>query len=158
MSQNLVYPALIQAADDFLTANATITTDQGTFENLPVLDSSAIAWENRVFDDTGKGPIASVFVVENNDPATIGEAGFDETTGFLQINLDIPTGAGVYPHMEWNRKNCMFFVPGVKFSYQGNSVVVLSSKMSQGRLVGNHFRKSLTIAFRSHSKRHNPTQ
>ena len=155
MSMDLVRAALMQEVKDFLTGHATITTNKGIFENLPTLDAENIAWENRNFDPDSKDFFATVNYVPNNpEGRTIGEGGYDEMSGFVQIDFDGKQGRGTGEHGKWEKKAPLFFITGKNFTYQGNSVIVISAGMSQGRVVGNNYRKSLTVAFRSQLKRH----
>jgi len=146
--------ALVQAAKEFLTGNASINTPAGLVEGLPTIPGDSIAWENRVFTTQGKALWASVFY-RPNTPSTrsIGPGGIDETTGFLQIDLNIGEGEGENLLIEWENKARLFFHHGRFFSYNGHSVIVTSAGMGQGRHVGNDFRKSLTVFFRSQTKR-----
>ena len=146
--------ALVQGAKDFLTGNASINTTAGLVEGLPTISGDSIAWENRLLNTQGKSIWSSVFY-RPNIPATrsIGPGGIDETSGFLQIDFNIGEGQGENELIAWENKARLFFHHGRFFSYGGHSVIVTSAGMGQGRHVGNDFRKSLTISFRSQTKR-----
>tara|TARA_A200000159_G_scaffold162979_1_gene188068 strand:- start:22338 stop:22787 length:450 start_codon:yes stop_codon:yes gene_type:complete len=139
--------ALIDAAKTFLTEGDT-----------PTLPLASIAWENRIFDDSGKN-IWSSFKYTPNQPIarTIGNGGFDDLTGFIQIDFNIPTNSGDYVLREWEDKGREFFTSGTRFENGGHSVLVTSAGMSQGRVVENYFRKSLTVGFKSQLKRKQTT-
>jgi len=145
MSDTNVRGALIQAASDFLTT--------GT----PAIDAGAIAWENRVSDAVSNADLwSSVFYRPNTPEArTVGFNGIDEQTGFLQIDINSPVGEGESQVNAWEDKARSFFAGGNKFTLGNISVLVTSTGMSQGRSVDNHYRKSLTIAFRAQLKRQN---
>lgn len=154
INDHKVRAALMQAAKDFLTENATISTTEGDVSGLPTIDLANIAWENHNFDTQGKEFWASVFFRPNNPTArTIGPGGFDEVNGFLQIDINAPTNTGETAFISWGKKARLFFHGGRYFTHETHSVIVTSSGMSQGRLVENNFRQSLTVAFKSHVKR-----
>lgn len=154
MNDTKIRKALIAGAKEFLTAAASINTKQGTVDNLPTLPEDSVGWENRAFDPAGKDPWASVFYRPNTPEArTIGPGGFDQATGFIQIDLNVSPGKGEGPHIDWEEKARIYFHPGRFFVYDGQSVLVVSSGMSEGRHVENFYRKSITVAFRGHIKR-----
>lgn len=146
--------ALIQAAKDFLTENAIISTTEGDVEGLPTLPIDSIAWENRKFDTQKKELWSSVFYRPNAPVArTIGPGGFDEINGFMQIDFNIGTDEGEAALISWKKKARLFFHGGRYFRNNGHSVIVTSSFFGNSRLVENYFRQSLTVAFKSHVKR-----
>ena len=146
--------ALISAAQSFLTQNATIQTASGVESNNPTINIGDIAWENRTFDPASKDVWASVFYRPNIPTArTIGGRGIDEINGFLQIDLNIAPNSGEGELIKWEKKARIFFHGGRKFIENNDSALVTSCGMSQGRHVDNHFRKSITVAFRGQLKR-----
>jgi len=147
--------ALITAAKDFLTANASIDVEgEGTITGLPTLPDDSVSWENRIFEPEGKEPWASVFYGPNIPAArTIGPRGYDQITGFLQIDFNIAPSKGTKILTDWEKKGRIYFHPGRFFTYSNHGVIVVSCGMSAGRHVDNFYRKSLTVAFRSHIKR-----
>tara|TARA_R100001530_G_scaffold103936_1_gene72351 strand:+ start:194 stop:676 length:483 start_codon:yes stop_codon:yes gene_type:complete len=147
--------ALIAATKSFLVENATIATATGAETGLPVLaDADAINWENREFEPDGKSEWASVFYRPNlPEVRTLGDGGQDEVNGFVQIDLNAAPGSGEGKLLEWERKARIFFHPGRSFSHDGQKVTVTQSGMTQGRLVLNSWRRSITVVFRSHTTR-----
>ena len=146
--------ALIGAAKDFLINNSSIDTDSGTIVNLPVLDTSCIAWENVNFDKANKETWAKVFYVPNQPTGrTIGDKGYNELSGFMQIDFNVTTGKGEETLINWEKKAEIYFHAGRSFSKNGQGVIITSSGMGQGRIIGNFYRKSLTVAFRCDIKR-----
>jgi len=146
--------ALIAAAKDFLTVNPSIQTKSGLEENLPVLPANAIAWENRKFEFQGKGVWSSVFYRPNQPIArTIGPCGQDELSGFMQIDINVALDSGEEDLIAWERKARLFFHAGRFFTFENLAVIVTSTGMSAGRIVDTHYRKSITVAFRSHLHR-----
>jgi hypothetical protein len=150
--------ALIGAAKDFLTANDSIQTAEGLVTGLPTLSADDIGWENRLFQPEGKNPWASVFY-RPNIPAgrTVGQRGYDQITGFVQIDFNIAPSKGTKILTDWEDKARIFFHPGRFFTYSGQGVLITSCGMSTGRHTENFYRKSLTVAFRSHIKRQEVT-
>lgn len=154
INENKIRAALIQAAQDFLTGNSTISTTEGDVEGLPTVKSDKIAWENKNFDTQGKETWCSVFYRPNPPISrTIGPGGFDEINGFIQIDFNVGTDSGEGDLLSWNQKARLFFHGGRYFQNAGHSVIVTSSSLGQSRLVENNFRQSLTVAFKSHVKR-----
>lgn len=154
MNDTKIRKALIAGAKEFLTAATSIDTVQGTVTGLPTLSADAVGWENRSFDPAGKDPWASVFYRPNiPEGRTIGQSGFDQITGFMQIDFNIAPGQGEKPLIDWEEKARIYFHPGRFFVNEGQSVLVISSGMSQGRHVENFYRKSITVSFRGHLKR-----
>lgn len=154
MNDTNIRKALITGAEEFLTAAASLDTAKGTVDNLPTLPEDSIGWENRTFDPSGKDPWASVFYRPNlPEGRTIGQGGYDQITGFIQIDLNIAPGQGEKPLIDWEEKARIYFHPGRFFVNGGQSVLVVSSGMSEGRHVENFYRKSITVSFRGHLKR-----
>lgn len=154
MNDTKIRKALIAGADEFLTAAASIDTTQGTVSGLPILPEDSIGWENRAFNPAGKDPWVSVFYVPNTpEGRTVGQGGQDQITGFIQIDFNIAPDQGEGPLIDWEDKARLYFHPGRSFIYSGQSVLVISSGMSQGRHVENFYRKSITVSFRGHLKR-----
>ena len=154
MNDTKIRKALIAGAKEFLTAAASIDTTQGTVAGLPTLPGGSIGWENRSFDPAGRDSWASVFYRPNiPEGRTVGQGGFDQITGFIQIDLNVAPDTGEKTHIDWGEKARIYFHPGRFFVYEGQSVLVISSGMSQGRHVENFYRKSITVAFRGHLKR-----
>lgn len=150
--------ALIQAAKDFLTGSTNIETADGTVNGLPSTTANLVCWENKKFDPGKKKFWASVFYLPNTPAGrTIGQRGRDEMTGILQIDLNIEPDTGDGAFIEWERKARIFFHAGRVFLQAGHSVIVTGCGMSQGRHVENHFRKSITVSFKSHLKRQQVT-
>ena len=97
---------------------------------------------------------ASVFYLPNQPAArTIGVKGINEINGFIQIDFNVNADSGEGELIDWEQKADMYFHAGRSFTYSGQNVLVISSGMSQGRIVDNFYRKSLTVEFRSQLKR-----
>lgn len=129
--------ALIEAAKFFLTAQGIDPTN-------------AVQWENVSFDPVGKHLWASVFYVPNTPEAvTLGAGGQDRTTGFLQIDFNIPQGGGDGPFNDIENAIRAEFIAGKVYTKNGVKVTITQAGLGQGRNVDNWFRKSATIVFRA---------
>ena len=154
MSERESKKALMKASKDFLALFDTIDTKQGPVTGLPTVPEASIGWENILFEPAEKDPWVSVFYRPNTPQTrTVGPGGFDELTGFVQIDFNIAPNNGSNVLSDWENKGRIFFHPGRFFSYNGQSVIITACGMSTGRHVENFYRKSLTVAFRSHIKR-----
>lgn len=155
MNDTKIRKALIAGAKEFLTAAESIDTTTGTISGLPIIPANSVAWENRKFDDIGgKDPWASVFYRPNIPQGrTVGQRGMDQIVGFMQIDFNVTPDSGEKVLIDWEEKARIYFHPGRFFVYEGQSVLVVSSGMSQGRHVENFYRKSVTVSFRGHLKR-----
>ncbi len=132
--------ALSQAAKDFLTTGS------------PLLPIEAVAWENRKTDAPKKKTWAAFFYRPANPTArTIGRQGIDEMVGFIQIDISVTIDSGTSVHKLWQDKARTFFAPGNSFG----DVHITETGMGQGRIDGNHFKRSITIFFSSNHKRLN---
>ena len=148
--------ALISAAVEFLTGTPSMATRFGLKEGLRTISPDNIAWENKNFETASKPEWCSVFYRPNQPiTRTIGDCGFDDITGFLQIDFNIPPDTGESVLMEWEQKARYYFHHGRGLPYDGHNVLVTSAGMGQGRHVENNFRKSLTVAFRSRVRKNN---
>ena len=146
--------ALMTAAKDFLTANASIDTTAGTVTGLPTVPAASIGWESRIFQPAQKDPWMSVFYTPNTPTGrTIGPCGSDQITGFMQIDVNVAPNTETKIFDDWEEKGRIYFHSGRSFIYGGQPVIITSCGMSAGRHVNNFYRKSLTIAFRSYIKR-----
>ena len=146
--------ALFTAASDFLTANASITTSTETVTGLPTIASTSIAWPNQNFDPAGKVVWSSVHYLPGTPTVgAVGPGGRDVFTGFIQIDINVAPDSGESELISWNEKSRLYFHGGRVFTYSGHSLLVISSEIAQSRLVGNNFRSSFDVSFRSHLKR-----
>ena len=140
--------ALMIAAKEFLTEGIS-----------PVYAvETAIAWEN-VKSSAVDFENWSSFFYRPNAPigATVGRDGIDTQTGFIQIDFNVPTDSGISYLRTWEDKARIFFAAGNNFEHRGYHVTITETGMGQGRIVDNHFRRSLTVNFRAQLKRQNTT-
>lgn len=132
----------------------TINLKSGLLTGLPIIPAADVSWQNRTFEPEGKEMWASVFFVSNPlDGDTIGEGGRDSLTGFLQIDFNTATFIGEELALEWTEKALNYFPHGRVFSSAGQKVEIIESGISQGRIVDNYYRKSLTAGFRAFASR-----
>jgi hypothetical protein len=129
MSLSKVYSALAEAY-----------TNMGSGYPLPT------AWENRPFNPPSKAPWAQFnFSPNQPDVATLGEQGLDEVRGFAQITLVFPEGTGIAETLSHADAFRAYFWAGRTFTYQGQSVRILSTGRSPGRNADKSFRVSITV-------------
>ena len=130
--------AIMSAVNTFLTAAP---------RSLP---ASAIAWENKIFDPAGKAIWAKVSHVPNQpEVASLGSRGIDRGTGFFQIDINVPEGTGDSVLRTWEDYARGYFIAGNALKRNAQTVVIISCGVSQGRIVENWYRKSITVAYRS---------
>lgn len=153
MKDSDVRAALMESAVAFFAATSIVTDDE-TFINQPVVIPANVAWENKTFDTSNKPLWVSVYYQPNKpEVRTIGDKGYDEITGYIQIDFNIPKDSGEGGLPAWENKLRKFYHAGRVFSKDGQNVIVTSSGMSQGRHVDSFYRKSATIYFKSQLKR-----
>jgi hypothetical protein len=131
MSLSKVRSALVKAFTD----GAFIATEK-------------VAFENMAFETPASGAWASFHFIPNTpEVATLGAGGRDECRGFVQVDLNFPTGSGdkAAGDMADTIKNV--FKAGARFAYSGQEVIIRSVGRSQGRVVNNFYRVSITINF-----------
>lgn len=137
MAESDVQGALLAAADTFLTV--------GTGK----LSAGSVSWPNIEFDPAGNAIWAAVHYVPNDpEPITLGELGQDRGTGFLQIDFCVPINTGSVALRAWENAARAYFPAGRTFAQAGQAVRVVSSGMSQLRIVDNWAKKSFTIRYR----------
>lgn len=124
------------------------------FVNGAFFDADKIAWENVPFvPPNDVAWCAFHFVPSQPDVATLGDAGRDEVTGFVQLDLNYPSGLGDKDAADKFDALRNVFTAGAKFSYNGVEAVIRSCGRSNGRIVNNCYRVPVTIAFYSQINR-----
>jgi len=159
MSAVYTRKALMAAAKDFLTENESITVvGEGEITGFPTVPAASIDWENRKFPIGAKNPWCMVtYNPLSPTGRTIGQRGYDQLVGYVQIDFNIAPDKGTLILTEWEDKGRIYFHPGRVFTYSGQGVTITECGMSAGRHVENFYRKSLTVAFRSQIKRNEVT-
>ena len=128
---DLVEKALIQAIIDS--------------EFLPEED---IYFENRDFDPKGKAMWGKLsFVPSEPFVDELGECGTDRLVGFMQFDLNVPTGDGTGAIKKKAREIRQVFTAGKYFESSGQQVTISSCGISAGRYVESYYRLILTINF-----------
>lgn len=116
--------------------------------------SGKVGYENAGFVPPTDSPWAQVFFVPTSRyVATLGRHGQDRLDGFLQIDLNYPLNSGT----AWIGAKAVaignVFTVGARFIYEGQEVIVSSCGRSQGRVVNNFYRVSITVMFYAHITR-----
>jgi hypothetical protein len=128
MSLTDIEPALIQAY-------------QGADLGLPT------GYENQEFKDKpGQDPWASFHYLPNNpDGGSLGDSGYDDVTGIIQIDINIPENAGrnnLNSYVELLRTR---FKKGSIHSYNNQTVSIKSCGRGRGKVVDGFYRVPVTI-------------
>jgi hypothetical protein len=117
-------------------------------------DAGKVAFENVTFDPPNAEPWAKLtFMPTQPSVATLGDAGQDEVLGFLQIDLNYPKDSGTQAARLKFEAIRNVLKAGAKFSYGSEVVTIRSCGCSQGRIVNNYYRVSVTVNFYSHINR-----
>lgn len=88
-----------------------------------------------------------------NGPVTLGDAGQDDHRGFLQVDINYPEGKGTGQVLQKADELLSYFKAGLSVSYNGQTVTVLSTSLSPGRVVGGYYRVTVTINYYSRTNR-----
>jgi len=89
----------------------------------------------------------------DSGPVTLGAAGEDNHNGFLQIDINAPRDSGTAVALEKADFYASSFTSGTRLVYNGQEVIVLSTSLSSGRIVGGYYRLSLTINYYARTTR-----
>lgn len=113
-----------------------------------------VAWENVPFTPpTGEPWAAFYFVPSQPSVATLGPNGQDHLDGFVQIDLNFPTGKGEKDSFAKYEAIKNSFTAGSYLIYQGQVVTIKSCGRSPGRVVNNVYKVIVTIYFYAHINR-----
>lgn len=113
-----------------------------------ILPVGKVAFENVAFTPPSAQPWFSVFYIPSEPQvATLGAGGEDRVEGFLQIDLNYPTGTGEAALNAKYDELQSCFTAGARALYQGQEVVIVSCGRSGGRNVDSCFRVSVTVRF-----------
>lgn len=86
-------------------------------------------------------------------PVTLGDHGQDDHRGFLQIDVNCPANSGSGQVLQKADELLSYFKAGLAVSYNGQTVTVLSTALSPGRVVGGFYRVTVTINYYSRTNR-----
>ena len=111
------------------------------------LDEDNIAIPNVNFDIPEDDAIWARMTFIPNIPvvATLGNLGYDDTNGILQIDFNAPQGTGDKEILR--QANCAreYFSAGRYFKYNKKCVMVTSSGYNNGLIIDNFFRVTFTV-------------
>jgi hypothetical protein len=111
------------------------------------------AWPNKLFKPPGSLWVNVSYMPGNPVAMTIGELGEDELRGVLQLDINVPSDSGEAEQLAALNTLEQYFIPGVRFVYDSQSVKIHSTARSNGRLVSNDWRVSLSIYFSARYQR-----
>lgn len=118
--------------------------------------ANAIAFENKKFNPPAGKPWAKLtFVPVQPVVATLGLEGRDRIQGFMQVDLNYLEDIGEAAILAKFEELRNTFTVGKRFAYDTDEVVIQSCGRSQGRIVNNYYRISVTVYFYSDIKRIN---
>ena len=119
-----------------------------TFKDGGFYTTAQIAWENVVYTPPATGNWARfTFLPNNPDIASIGAGGRSSQTGLVQIDLNFPIGGGDGEAMTKYLAVKNAFTEGSRLIYQGQEISIRSCGRSQGRVIDNFYRVSVSIYF-----------
>ena len=105
-------------------------------------------YENAVFTKPTNSKWARLWFIPNQPvPNTLGTSGEDEATGILQIDLNYPRNTGTRESIADFEEIRAAFPAGNAYTRDGQTVQALNCGRSQGRLVDNWYRVSITISW-----------
>lgn len=139
------------SAGSILKIRAALTQ---AFIGLDLFDDDAMQWENQKFTPpTDKAWGSFYFLPSQPGVATLGPDGADNQEGLVQIDLNHApdSGSAIAEAQVESLRN--LFTAGARFVYEGQTVTVKSCGRSQGRIVNNFFRVSVSVYFYAHINR-----
>lgn len=103
-------------------------------------------YENKDFTPPAKKAWARLTNIRSQPtPVTIGECGYDEHLGFLQVDMFFPLNSGKGPSMQMADTIARFFKPGQSFDHETQCVLITSCGCSDSRNEGGWYRTIITI-------------
>lgn len=113
-----------------------------------------VAWENLAFTPPKNAPWSAFWFFPGKPiVGSLGAGGADEWRGFVQVDLNYPQNDGVLDIGTKAVAIGIVFKAGARFAYSGQEVVILSCGCSEGRIVNNYYKVSITIQFYAHITR-----
>lgn len=88
-----------------------------------------------------------------SEPVTLGDAGEDNHSGFMQIDINYPVNRGAGEVLIKADELASAFPSGTVLSYNSQNVIVASTTLSPGRYIGGYYRVSLTVNYYSRTFR-----
>lgn len=112
------------------------------------------AYDNVAFEPVAGTPWSRVAVIPSQPEVTsLGDSGYDEHNGVLQIDLFYPLNKGTGEINAKADAACALFKAGARFSYGGQTVVIRSSGRNNGRKDGGWFRVTVSVFYLAHIAR-----
>lgn len=108
---------------------------------------SKVQWENMKFDPPAEAWAAFFFLPSQPEVATLGTAGEDELNGLIQIDLNYPLHSGEKDVAAKFESIRALFRPGYSFAHEGQTVTIRSCGRSNGRVVNNYWRVSVSVFY-----------
>lgn len=117
-------------------------------------DADKVQYENKTFVPPS-APWASFWFLPNIPViASLGDEGFDEVTGILQIDLNWPLNVGETEPAAKADAIRNYFLVGSRFAVMGGpEVTIRAAGRGNGRIEGVNWRISVTISFYAQIKR-----
>ena len=113
-----------------------------------------IAYENQEHTPATGTPYMEVYIIRNQpQPTSLGRAGLDLHTGFMQINLNYPANKGSGTALAKADEIRAIYVAGYKYEFEGQQVTVFSCGASQGRNNNGWYTLILTIEWQARTQR-----
>jgi Bacteriophage related domain of unknown function len=115
-----------------------------------------IAWENKSFKAPEGQPWFRFFFMPVEERIrTLGQAGYDEANGLVQIDVNYPVNTGEGKARKTIEELRACFRPGV-IAYEGQSVTILSRSRAHGREQDGFYCIPFTIRWRAQLTRNQP--
>ena len=106
-----------------------------------------VAWPNKKFSPPAGAWLAVHYLPSNTSSETLGEGGEDELPAIIQLDVSIPTNTGDKIQNDILTAFEAYFIPGTSFTFSGQTIKFLACNRSNGRIVDNAWRVSLSISF-----------
>lgn len=119
--------------------NALMQSYQDAGLSLPT------AYENVGFDKPSTAWASVFHLPDPPEMYSLSEDGFDEATGILQVDINVPADSGTAVangHFDTLRAH---YKAGARFTSGGQQVVILRCGKSQGRVIDGFYRISISI-------------
>jgi len=112
--------------------------------------SLAYTTENVAYEPTAGTPWAELYIIQNQPSVgSLGPGGYDDTDGFMQINLNYPQGVGAGAAKQKATDIRDYFLAGTRFTYSGQELVIFSCGRGPARNVDSWYQIPITVFWRS---------
>lgn len=134
MSQQLVKETILHTVAARLTA---LSVD------------AKVSWPNKKFTPPDDRWFAVYYFPSQPTTATLGDAGEEELTGLVQVDVNVKSNSGEKMQNAALTALESWFIAGRVMSYQGQDVTVTGCSRSPGRIAEASWKISLSIYFRA---------